>query len=102
MEYCSGGNLAEMLQRVGRLPLPRALRLMDRVLAGVEFAHQRGIVHRDLKAGNILLAKPGAASTIQSERFRPCQKLCSRGFVGDDYRWHDWWQLAIYASRTAN
>ncbi len=30
MEYCSGGNLAEMLQRVGRLPLPRALRLLDR------------------------------------------------------------------------
>jgi pSer/pThr/pTyr-binding forkhead associated (FHA) protein len=57
MPYCSGGNLAELLKRTGALNLRRALRLLDRLLTGVEHAHQAGIVHRDLKPFNVLLAK---------------------------------------------
>ncbi len=55
MEYCNGGNLAELLQRSGKLTLRRSVRLMDRLLAGVDHAHQMGIVHRDLKPSNVLL-----------------------------------------------
>jgi len=57
MPFCSGGNLAELLRRSGILNIRRALRLLDRLLAGVEHAHAAGIVHRDLKPSNILLAK---------------------------------------------
>lgn len=57
MDYCTGGNLHELLKRSGKLKVRRALRLMDRLLAGVDFAHQKGIVHRDLKPSNILLHK---------------------------------------------
>ncbi len=57
MPYCSGGNLAELLMRTGALNLRRAMRLLDRLLAGVEHAHTSGIVHRDLKPFNVLLAK---------------------------------------------
>jgi len=57
MDYCNGGNLHELLKRSGRLSTRRAVRLMDRLLAGVDFAHELGIVHRDLKPSNILLHK---------------------------------------------
>jgi pSer/pThr/pTyr-binding forkhead associated (FHA) protein len=57
MDYCNGGNLHELLRRSGKLNVRRAVRLMDRLLAGVEFAHEKGIVHRDLKPSNILLHK---------------------------------------------
>ena len=55
MDYCNGGNLHELLKRSGKLSVRRAVRLMDRLLAGVDFAHDKGIVHRDLKPSNILL-----------------------------------------------
>lgn len=55
MEYCAGGNLREVLDRSAPLSVRRTLRLLDRVLAGVEEAHSRNIVHRDLKPSNILL-----------------------------------------------
>jgi hypothetical protein len=57
MKYCSGGNLAEMLTKSGTLQPRRALRLIDRLLGGLDHAHQLGIVHRDLKPSNILLDK---------------------------------------------
>jgi len=57
MDYCNGGNLHELLKRSGKLTARRAVRLMDRLLAGVDFAHELGIVHRDLKPSNILLHK---------------------------------------------
>lgn len=55
MEYCNGGNLAELLKRSGTLNVRRAIRLTHRLLSGVELAHSSGIVHRDLKPQNILL-----------------------------------------------
>ncbi len=60
MDYCNGGNLHELLKRSGKLTVRRALRLMNRLLAGVDFAHVLGIVHRDLKPSNILLHKDAA------------------------------------------
>jgi tRNA A-37 threonylcarbamoyl transferase component Bud32 len=65
MEYCNGGNLAELLRRTRQLTFRRAVRLMDRLLAGVELAHAEGIVHRDLKPQNIILHKDSAG------KFRP-------------------------------
>lgn len=61
MPFCAGGNLAEFLSRVGRLELRRGLRLIDRLLAGLEHAHSQGIVHRDVKPSNVLLAKSSKA-----------------------------------------
>lgn len=57
MEYCSGGNLYELMKRSAPLNLRRAIRLLNRLLSGLEHAHENGIVHRDLKPPNILLHK---------------------------------------------
>lgn len=55
MAYCNGGNLSNFLLRTAKLNVRRAVRLMYRLLDGVDVAHQQGIVHRDLKPSNILL-----------------------------------------------
>ncbi|MCI0342491.1 MAG: serine/threonine-protein kinase [Planctomycetales bacterium] len=59
MEYVDGGTLADRLKRDGRLRLGEALSLGEKVAAALAHAHERGVVHRDVKPGNILLAKGG-------------------------------------------
>lgn len=56
MEYLKGESLEERLQRLGRLPLEAAVRILGQVAKGLERAHARSIVHRDLKPANIFLA----------------------------------------------
>ena len=56
MDYCNRGNAAELAEkRDGRLSVARAVPLMLQVLAGLDFAHRKGMVHRDIKPENILI-----------------------------------------------
>lgn len=56
MEYCEGGTLRDLIQ-VGHQPsLAQSLKLVIDVLAGLEHAHSRGVIHCDLKPENILLS----------------------------------------------
>src|SRR5262249_27372243 len=57
MEFVDGETLQQKLARAGRLSLSEAERLIDQLLAGIEAAHRSGVIHRDLKPGNIMLAK---------------------------------------------
>jgi eukaryotic-like serine/threonine-protein kinase len=58
MKLIEGSNLAEAMDSV-RSDLKRAARLMATIARAVHHAHQRGILHRDLKPGNILLDEQG-------------------------------------------
>jgi Tol biopolymer transport system component/predicted Ser/Thr protein kinase len=58
MEYIEGETLADRLAR-GALSLEQALRSGIQVADALEKAHRHGVVHRDLKPGNIMLAKSG-------------------------------------------
>jgi serine/threonine protein kinase len=63
-EYCEGGSLDHLLrQRGGTLPPDEAVRYAIEVLDGLEYAHSRGVVHRDLSPSNILLSNaPGGVA----------------------------------------
>lgn len=59
MEFIEGESLADLLTRTGRLPVAKVLELASAVCAGLAAAHRAGVVHRDLKPDNVMLARDG-------------------------------------------
>jgi len=59
MEFLEGETLADRLRK-GPLPLDQVLKCAIEICEGLEKAHKSGVVHRDLKPGNIMLTKSGA------------------------------------------
>ena len=55
MEYVEGETLYQLLRREGTLGLQRTAAIMQQVVAGVDAAHDQGILHRDLKPANIFI-----------------------------------------------
>lgn len=60
MEYVEGESLAACLQRVKRLPVLDALKVVREVAKALSAAHKEGFVHRDVKPDNIFIKKDGA------------------------------------------
>jgi serine/threonine-protein kinase len=60
-EYIDGENLKELVARKGRLDTREALEIALEVARGLSFAHQHGLVHRDVKPQNVLLNGDGRA-----------------------------------------
>ncbi|WP_176849645.1 serine/threonine-protein kinase [Belnapia rosea] len=60
MELVEGGSLKDRLDRKERFPVPEIVRIMEEVLAALAYSHGRGVVHRDIKPGNIMLSGDGA------------------------------------------
>jgi len=59
MEYLPGITLRELLREQKRLTIPQTITIMDAILSGLSAAHRAGIVHRDVKPENVLLAEDG-------------------------------------------
>jgi serine/threonine protein kinase len=59
MELVSGHTLREMVRGGERLPLNRALEIVEGILAGLEYSHARHIVHRDIKPANVMITDTG-------------------------------------------
>ena len=58
MELLDGTSLARILNTV-RIPLPAAMGYVDHVLSALEYAHDRGVIHRDVAPSNIIVTKKG-------------------------------------------
>jgi serine/threonine protein kinase len=59
MEYVDGEDLASLTHRIGRLPAAKSIEIARKICAGLAAAHERGVIHRDLKPQNIMLDKRG-------------------------------------------
>lgn len=57
MEFLNGTDLYSLLQREQRLSWQRALPILRQIASGLWAAHRRGIIHRDIKPGNLLVCK---------------------------------------------
>jgi serine/threonine protein kinase len=64
MERCDGGELFPLVQMYGALPEFFVKMVVYQVLLGVQYLHQIGIAHRDLKLENVLLSRPTSVTTL--------------------------------------
>ncbi len=64
MEYVQGQTLHAALERRGPLPFDEALPILHQALDGIQHAHESGVVHRDIKASNLMLTEGGSARWI--------------------------------------
>lgn len=55
MQYVEGETLADLLKRKSRIEIAQTLAIIEQVLSGLAAAHAEGMIHRDIKPGNILL-----------------------------------------------
>ncbi len=58
-EYVPGTDLRKLVRRNGPLPYPTAATIISQAAEGLHYAHRRGLVHRDVKPGNLLVTPDG-------------------------------------------
>ena len=65
MEYLDGITLAQLVDESGPVPPGRALHVLRQVAAALREAHQRGLVHRDVKPENVMLCRRGEDDVVK-------------------------------------
>ena len=61
MQYVDGESLAQRLHRRRPLPLPEAVSITTQMASALDYAHQLGVIHRDIKPDNVIIGKDGRA-----------------------------------------
>ena len=79
MEFVPGEDLKSFIHRSKQLNIGTALSIAKQVCAGLEEAHRLGVIHRDLKPGNIMIDKDGDAKIMD---FGIARSLSGRGITG--------------------
>ena len=64
MEYVDGANLQDMVKKVGPMEVERACHYVYQSALGLEHAFQKGLLHRDIKPGNILVDRTGVVKVL--------------------------------------
>src|SRR5262249_35965578 len=76
MEYLDGPTLERLVREHGALPPGRAVHLLQQLCGALAEAHAAGLVHRDIKPGNVIVARLGGVCDVA--------KLLDFGLVQDD------------------
>lgn len=74
MEYVEGQDLASLLKGKHPLPVGMVVDLMIQAARGLEYAHRQGVIHRDIKPGNILVTHEGVVKILDMGLARIDQK----------------------------
>ena len=64
MEYFAGRTLSEVISQRGLVPIKDIKEILQQICAGLEAAHEAGVIHRDLKPGNVLVGERGVVKII--------------------------------------
>jgi len=84
MEYLEGVDLAHLARAAGPVAVADVCELVRQAAAAMHHAHQKGLVHRDLKPGNLMLARnAGGAPTVRVLDFGLASMASAEGFAGD-------------------
>jgi serine/threonine-protein kinase len=79
MEYLEGEDLDHRLRRVGRMPIDAVVPVVRQVASALNAAHDQGVVHRDLKPGNIFLVQiPGEPDFVKVLDFGVSKMMAAR------------------------
>jgi serine/threonine-protein kinase len=83
MEFVRGETLEQLSRRVGPMAPDRAAYFTDRVLAALQYAHRAGIVHRDMKPANVMVAESGGIKIMDfgTARVRGAEHMTVDGSV---------------------
>lgn len=65
MDFLDGKSLAQLVKEMGAFPAKRALPVFIQIAQGLQHAHSRGLLHRDLKLSNIMLVNEGTGETAK-------------------------------------
>ena len=65
MEYVEGLDLARLVKAKGPLPVPNACSFVSQAAQGLQHAFEQGLVHRDIKPGNLMLSRAGDRATVK-------------------------------------
>ncbi len=87
MDYVPGQDLARVLEERGPLPWEEALQIARQVALALACADEQGVVHRDVKPGNIMLGPDGTVRVLDFgiARARTSPELTLAGFVGSPH-----------------
>jgi serine/threonine protein kinase len=72
MEYLEGMSLKYLIKNMPRIPLHDILNILIQVCSGLRYAHERGIVHQDIKPGNILILPGDEVKIVDFGLACPC------------------------------
>ncbi|XP_064634506.1 uncharacterized protein LOC135492185 [Lineus longissimus] len=104
MEYVPGGSIANLLARFGAFEEAVFSIYTKQVLEGVEYIHSKGVIHRDIKGGNVMLTQDGIIKLID---FGCAKRLCmnsslSQGQLLKSMRGTPYWMAPEVVAETGH
>lgn len=102
LEYVPGGSIASLLAKFGAFPEPVIRVYTAQLLRGLEYLHQKGIMHRDIKGANILIDKAGTVKLADFGASKKIEDLATVGSGSKSIRGTPYWMAPEVIKQTGH